>query len=89
MFIYETLMLSFLGTMIGFFVSVVLTLLLNSLQIRYKAGMLSEPVLFKINFALGGYANAFFVLLFVSLLACLYSTRQELKKKIIENFNHV
>lgn len=89
MFIYETLMLSFLGTMIGFFVSVVLTLLLNSLQIRYKAGMLSEPVLFKINFAVDGYANAFFVLLFVSLLACLYSTRQELKKKIIENFNHV
>lgn len=89
MFIYETLMLSFLGTMIGFFVSVILTLLLNSLQIRYKAGMLSEPVLFKINFAVGGYANAFFVLLFVSLLASLYSTRQELKKKIIENFNHV
>ena len=89
MFIYETLMLSALGTMIGGIISILLTVTLNSLQIRYKAGMLSEPVLFKINFSLTAYLNAFFVLLFVSLLACLYSTRQEIKKKIVDNFNHV
>ncbi len=89
MFIYETLLLSLMGTTIGMLFSVILTLVLNNLKIRYKAGMLSEPVLFKIDFSALTYANAFFILIFVSLVACMYSTRQELKKKIIENFNHV
>lgn len=89
MFIYETLLLSSLGIFIGMMAAVVLTAVLNSVQIRYKAGMLSEPVLFKINFDFISYLNACGVLLFVSLLACLYSTRQEINKKVIENFTHV
>ncbi|MGZ3689942.1 MAG: ABC transporter permease [Pseudobdellovibrio sp.] len=89
MFIYETLLLSFIGTVIGMLLSVVVTLLLNYFKIRYKAGMLSEPVLFKIDFSFVTYGNAFFILIFVSLMACVYSTRQEINKKIIENFNHV
>ena len=89
MFIYETLLLSFIGAIIGFVMSIVLTILLNSMHIRYKAGMLSEPVLFRISFSWPDYFNAFFVLLFVSLLACLYSTYQEINKKIVDNFNHV
>lgn len=89
MFIYETILLSLLGTGIGCLSAFVLTVLLDSLQIRYKAGLLSEPVLFRINFSLEGYLNAFLILISVSLIACLYSTRRELKKKIVENFNHV
>jgi putative ABC transport system permease protein len=89
MFIYETFLLSVLGSLIGFLSSIVLTLILNSLHIRYKAGLLSEPVLFKINFTFYGYLNAFSILVFVSLIACLFSTRQELNKKIIDNLNHV
>ena len=89
MFFYETILLSCLGTGIGCCSAFVLTVFLDSLQIRYKAGLLSEPVLFRINFSLEGYLNAFCILLSVSLIACLYSTRRELKKKIVENFNHV
>jgi putative ABC transport system permease protein len=89
MFVYETLMLSALGTFIGALISLVLTVTFNFLQIRYKAGMLSEPVLFKINVSIAAYLNAFLVLLFVSLLACLFSTRQEIKKKIVDNLTHV
>jgi putative ABC transport system permease protein len=89
MFIYETILLSLLGTAIGCASAFVLTIFLDSLQIRYKAGLLSEPVLFRINFSLEGYLNAFCILVAVSLIACLYSIRQELDKKIIENFSHV
>lgn len=89
MFIYETFLLSVLGTFLGLMSSLILTVFLNSLHIRYKAGLLSEPVLFKINFTFYGYLNAFLILVSVSLMACLYSTRHELKKKIIENLNYV
>lgn len=89
MFIYETFLLSVLGTFLGLIASLILTFFLNSLHIRYKAGLLSEPVLFKINYTVYGYLNAFSILVFVSFLACLYSTRHELNKKIIENLNHV
>jgi putative ABC transport system permease protein len=89
MFFYETFLLALLGTFIGMVGAVVITLLLNISHIRYKAGMLSEPVLFKINIALNSYINAFLILTLVSLGACLFSTRQELKKKIVDNLNHV
>lgn len=88
MFVYETLMLTCLGVLIGMIASGLITILLNLSHIRYKAGMLSEPVLFKIRFAVGDYMGAFALLLFVSVLACLYATRNELKKKIVDNFMH-
>ncbi|MEK6627252.1 MAG: FtsX-like permease family protein [Bdellovibrionota bacterium] len=89
MFMYETFLLTLCGNFIGIVASLLLTLILNSIQIRYKAGLLSESVLFKINFTFYGYLNAFSILVFVSFLACLYSTRHELNKKIIENLDHV
>ena len=89
MFIFETCLLSTIGTFFGFIFAICLTFLLNSLHIRYKAGMLSEPVLFRINFTIENYINAFIILIGVSLFACLYSTRDELNKKIIDNLNHV
>ena len=89
LFVYETFLLSVLGTFLGLVASICLTFFLNSLHIRYKAGLLSEPVLFKINYTFSGYLNAFTILVVVSFLACLYSIRHELNKKIIENLNHV
>lgn len=89
MFLYETLLLSVIGTVLGFFAATFLTFFMNSLHIRYKAGMLSEPVLFQINFTAYAYLNAFIVLVVVSILACLFSTRHALSRKVIENLNHV
>jgi putative ABC transport system permease protein len=89
MFVYETLLLTLVGILIGIFFSFFLTGVLNGLHIRYKAGMLSEPVLFKISVDVFGYIRACVVLMFVSVLACLYSTRQEVRKKVVENFSHV
>lgn len=89
MFLYETFLLSSFGAFIGVIVTLFLMTGLNSLGIRYKAGMLSEPVLFQIRFSLHAYIAAFALLIFVSFVACLVSTRQALSRKIIENLNHI
>ncbi len=88
-FIFETFLLSVVGAMIGVVFAVILTLALNSVSIRYKAGLLSEPVLFRINFSIPAYINAFFILVLVSFIACVVSTRRSLKQKVIENLSHV
>lgn len=89
MFIYETFYLSSFGSAIGLILSLLFTTLLNFIQIKYKAGMLSEPVLFRINYTFESYLTAFIVLTIVGLMACLFSTRQSLSKRVIENLNHV
>ncbi len=86
LFVYETMMLSLLGIFIGILSALGLTFFLNYLEIRYKAGMLSEPVLFHIRYSAMDYISAVVLLLFVSLLACIYATRFELRKKIVDNF---
>jgi len=89
MFLYETFLLSSFGALIGIITTVVLTFALNAVGIRYKAGMLSEPVLFQIRFSFEAYVAAFALLVFVSFVACMVSTRQALGRKIVENLNHV
>lgn len=88
-FLIETVLLTILGTGLGLIAAVVLTVALNSIHILYKAGLLSEPVLFHINFSPAAYVVAFGILLGVSLFACLLSTHESLTKKVIENLNHV
>lgn len=89
MFVYETFLLSSFGAVIGAVAAIVLTIGLNALKIRYKAGMLSEPVSFVIRFSPSAYLVAFLILVVVSFIACLFSTRQALNRKIVDNLNHV
>lgn len=88
-FLYETFLLAALGAFFGLCISIVLTLVLNGVGIRYKAGMLSEPVLFRISFSGTAYLVAFCILMAVSFVACLLSTRHSLSRRIVENLNHV
>jgi putative ABC transport system permease protein len=89
MFLYESLYLALIGTFIGTVLSLVLTLGLNALHITYKAGMLSEPVLFTVDVAGKGYLTAAALLIVVSLLASYFSTLSILRSKIVDNLSHV
>ncbi len=89
MFFYETFLLSIIGSTIGIIIALITGSILNLAHIRNQAGMLSEPVLFKIKFNGTDYLEAFLILLGVSLIACFWATRSETKKKIIENLTHV
>lgn len=88
-FICETFFLTTLGSSIGLVVSASLAWILNSFKIMYKAGMLSEPVLFQISLTWSGYLTAFLVLTSVGLLSCLITTKKTLSLKVIENLNHI
>ena len=87
-FLIETMLLAIFGTTLGLFSAIIITWLLNSMKILYKAGLLSDPVLFRINFSLQAYSTAFIILLGVSVIACLIAIRSSLSKKVIENLNH-
>ncbi len=88
MFLYESIYLSMIGSGIGVVLSVIVTFLLNSMGIMYKAGLLSEPVAFKVDFVAHSYVTAWLLLMTVSLLASYFSTLSILKSKIVDNLIH-
>lgn len=89
LFLYEGLLLALVGCGIGVVLSLAISFVINHLQIMYKAGMLSEPVLFQIAISLKIYLMAFAVFSGAGLLASYVVTRQMVKKKIILNLKDV
>jgi putative ABC transport system permease protein len=88
MFLYESLYLSMIGSGIGLVLSIIVTWILNSLRIMYKAGMLSQPVAFQVDFVAHSYVTAWLLLMVVSLLASYFSTLSILRTKIVDNLIH-
>lgn len=89
MFFLESLFLSVMGTAIGAVIAVALTAGFNSVKILYKAGLLSEPVAFRIAFFAESYAVAFLLLICVGTIATYFATKQVARSKIIENLTYV
>ena len=89
MFFLESVFLSLMGTAIGAVIALGLTFLFNSVKIMYKAGLLSEPVAFRIAFYPNAYAAAFLLLVSVGTVATFFATRQIVKSKIIDNLTYV
>lgn len=87
-FFLESIFLSFIGTSIGAFLSLLLTFALNSAKILYKAGLLSEFVAFRIALSPVAYITAAILLAFVGMIATYFATRQVVRSKIIENLNY-
>lgn len=85
LFIYESFYLAIIGSVIGTISSWILNIFINLLKIKYKAGMLSNPVLFKIEFVPKTYLLAFGLLVFISFVASLFSTLSILKGRVVEN----
>ena len=89
MFFLESVFLSLMGTAIGAVIALGLTFLFNSVKIMYKAGLLSEPVAFRIAFYPNAYGAAFLLLVSVGTVATYFATRQIIKSKIIDNLTYV
>ena len=88
MFLLESFYLSMMGSGIGIFVSLVLTLSLNSAGILYKAGLLSESVAFRIAFFPQAYVIAFTLLAGLSVCAAYFATRQIVRSQIVDNLHY-
>ncbi len=89
MFFLESVFLSLMGTAIGAVIALGLTFIFNSVKIMYKAGLLSEPVAFRIAFYPNAYAAAFLLLVSVGTVATYFATRQIIRSKIIDNLTYV
>lgn len=89
LFVVESICLSVIGTLFGIFFSLGITLMLNISGITYNAGVLSEPIYFKISFLPFAYLSAFLLLIFVSIVSTLIATRQTVRGEIVENLNYV
>jgi putative ABC transport system permease protein len=88
MFLLESFYLSLIGSSIGAFLAIVLTLTLNAAGILYKAGLLSESVAFRIAFYPQAYLVAFILLAGLSVCAAYFATRQIIRSKIVDNLNY-
>lgn len=89
MFFLESVFLSLMGTAVGAVTALILTVTFNSVKILYKAGLLSEPVAFRIAFYPDAYVAAFILLVSVGTIATYFATRQIIKSKIIDNLTYV
>lgn len=89
LFLMESVYLCLIGSVIGIIISLILTALLNISQITYKAGLLSEPVLFKIAVVPISYLSALVLLIIVGTISTFIATRQIIRSKIIENLTYV
>lgn len=89
LFLMESIYLCLIGSVIGIVISLLLTFLLNASQITYKAGLLSEAVLFKISVVPISYLSALILLVIVGTISTFIATRQIIRSKIIENLTYV
>ena len=87
-FMYESFFLGCFGILGGMIISLVSGTLINLLGITYKAGVLTQPVLFRIQSGVTLYCISGIVLLILTLLTSYIATRQTTKKKIIDCLTH-
>ena len=88
-FILESAFLSFIGSFCGIAVSLVTSEIINHLNIPYKAGVLTLPVIFKIEESFTLYIISSCLLLTITIFTTYIAVYKTVHKKIIENLSHV
>lgn len=83
-FVSESFFLSLAGCLIGMALTGTVTWILNSADLTYKAGLLSEPVPFHLISSLTLYSVATFLLSFLTLVTGYFATRKVVYKKIVD-----
>lgn len=87
-FLYESVILSLVGLTVGFVSGSLFSLILNSSHIYYKAGLLSEPVVFYIIPSWISLLVGAVGLIILAIVACYASIRSTLEKSVVECLQH-
>jgi putative ABC transport system permease protein len=87
-FTFEAFYLSLFGILIGLAVSVIFTFAMNHSGLVYKAGMLSEPVLFQIAVDPKTYLQSFLLLTILSVVTSWIATRHIIRSRVSENLTY-
>ncbi|MFN9068033.1 MAG: ABC transporter permease, partial [Bdellovibrionales bacterium] len=88
-FTFEAFYLSLLGVGIGIGLAGVITFFVNHAKILYRAGLLSEPVYFRITFDFSSYVLCTFLLAGLAVITSFFAVRSTLKKSVAENLANV
>lgn len=83
-FMNEAFLLGGAGVVFGSIFSILMTHFVNWRKFSYKAGVLTKPVLFRIEISVKLYVTSALILLTLTLLTSFLATRRTTKKKIIE-----
>jgi putative ABC transport system permease protein len=89
LFVWETVFVSLVGCGIGAAASMLFSWVVRQLGIYYKAGILSEPVLFGLSLNAGILLSSGVFLIMVSLVASLLPLSKANKATITQNLGHV
>ncbi len=89
MFACEAVFLSVLGSAVGLVVTLLVSIILNTIAFPYKAGMLAEPVPFQISISPTVYFWSAAFLCGVSIVAAIIPSHRTTRAKIADNLIHV
>lgn len=89
LFMSEAVFLSLFGIFMGLIASVAMTLAINSADIYYKAGMLSEPIPLHVTLSLKVALLTTLSMIILTMATTVLALRRVLAKKIIECLHHV
>jgi len=84
LFYLESLFLSWMGCLIGSVIALILSLILNQLEITYPSGQFSTETEFIIKISASSYIYGFLLMTLISLLACRIAIKKP-SKEIISN----
>ena len=84
----EAFLLSLLGCSIGAALGLLATLALNSSQIIYKAGLLVEPILFRVEIDPVLYLASYLLLSFIAVVTSFLATRSTIQRNVAENLTY-
>lgn len=87
-FSFEALYLSLLGVGLGAILAASLTFAINSMRIIYKAGMLSQPIEFRIAYDFPTYVQSCILLMTLSVLTSFLACRNVVKSRVAENLTY-
>jgi putative ABC transport system permease protein len=88
-FTIEAFYLSLLGVGIGVGLAIIITIIVNQSKILYRAGLLSEPVIFRIAFDFSSYLICTILLAGLAVVTSYFAVRSTLTKSVAENLANV
>lgn len=88
LFVTESLFLSILGIFAGIILALLFQFAINSAHIYYKGGLLSQPVLFRIEADYYSYVASIICLSLLSVVTSYLACRHTVNKNIAENLSY-
>lgn len=89
LFSMEAFYLSMMGVTVGSLIAILTTFSVNQAQILYRAGLLSEPIVFRIGYDFSAYLLCTVLLGILAVLASHVAVKSTVNASVSENLTHV